>query len=105
MPGEEDFGIVAVEALASGKPVVALGKGGVREIVPVENPLGGTLYIENSDDALLQAINDLDKIYHLVRPQALQSWSLQFSEAEFARKFNAMLFAQSRIPVAVTSHT
>ena len=29
MPGEEDFGMVAVEAMASGKAVIALGRGGV----------------------------------------------------------------------------
>jgi glycosyltransferase involved in cell wall biosynthesis len=33
LPGEEDFGIVPVEAMASGRPVVALGRGGARETV------------------------------------------------------------------------
>src|SRR5206468_11831804 len=32
-PAEDDFGIVCVEALASGAPVVALGRGGATEIV------------------------------------------------------------------------
>lgn len=32
-PGEEDFGIVGVEALASGTPVIAYGRGGMAEIV------------------------------------------------------------------------
>jgi len=32
-PAEDDFGIVCVEALASGAPVVALGRGGAPEIV------------------------------------------------------------------------
>ncbi|HRY30735.1 MAG TPA: glycosyltransferase [Elusimicrobiota bacterium] len=32
-PGEEDFGIVPLEAMASGKPVLALGKGGALETV------------------------------------------------------------------------
>ena len=32
-PGEEDFGIVPIEALACGTPVIALGRGGVAETV------------------------------------------------------------------------
>lgn len=41
-PGVEDFGIAAVEALAAGTPVVALGRGGVRDIV--EDGVHGVLY-------------------------------------------------------------
>src|SRR6202035_2258067 len=37
-PGEEDFGIVPVEAQACGAPVIAFGRGGVTETVL---PLGG----------------------------------------------------------------
>lgn len=33
LPSEEDFGLVAAEALAAGVPVIAYGRGGVREIV------------------------------------------------------------------------
>ena len=44
LPGEEDFGMTPVEALASGKPVVALGRGGALETVP---GFGGVFY----DDA------------------------------------------------------
>src|SRR3954447_6837209 len=46
LPGEEDFGITPVEALASGKPVIALGRGGALETVP---SFGGVLYDDVSD--------------------------------------------------------
>ena len=50
-PGEEDFGITPLEALASGKPVAALGRGGVWEtVVPLnpESPPEGALWAQGS---------------------------------------------------------
>ena len=38
------FGITAVEALASGKAVIALGRGGVLESAPPSDRLGGIFY-------------------------------------------------------------
>ena len=53
-PGEEDFGIVPIEALACGAPVIALARGGVAETV--DNLVGRT-YNQPTSDALLDAIN------------------------------------------------
>ena len=53
-PGEEDFGIVPIEALACGAPVIALGRGGVAETV--DNTVGRT-YAEPTSAALLAAID------------------------------------------------
>jgi glycosyltransferase involved in cell wall biosynthesis len=83
MPGEEDFGIAAVEALASGKPVIALAKGGALETVPPEC----CLYKEPTDAALYAAIEqEVD-----VNPAALQHWAAQFSESEFVSKIRPLL--------------
>lgn len=53
-PGEEDFGIVPVEAQACGRPVVAYGKGGALESV-VEH-ITGVFFKEQTENALLAAI-------------------------------------------------
>ncbi len=54
-PGVEDFGISSVEALACGCPVVALGRGGVLDIV--RDGVDGVLYEEEESDAVAAAID------------------------------------------------
>ena len=55
LPGEEDFGIVPVEAHACGRPVVALGRGGATEtVIDGEN---GVLFDEPDAAALAAALN------------------------------------------------
>jgi glycosyltransferase involved in cell wall biosynthesis len=94
MPGEEDFGITAIEALASGKPVIALGRGGALETVPIEDPIGGILYEDATDDALARAVENWDEIERDVEPRSLQTYAARFSGAEFARKMRAVLLDQ-----------
>ena len=88
MPAEEDFGITAVEALASGKPVIALGRGGAVETVP---SMGGLLYSEATDEALREAIERWDSLHGQIDSPALQAYAARFSEAEFAAKMRAIL--------------
>jgi glycosyltransferase involved in cell wall biosynthesis len=57
MPGEEDFGIVPVEAQACGTPVVALGRGGARETV--RDGITGALYADPGPSGLLNALERL----------------------------------------------
>jgi glycosyltransferase involved in cell wall biosynthesis len=52
-PGEEDFGIVPVEAMACGAPVIALGRGGAAETV---DPSVGRLYDTPTASALASAV-------------------------------------------------
>lgn len=52
-PGEEDFGIVPIEALACGAPVIALARGGVAETV--DSRVGRT-YTEPTPEGLIDAL-------------------------------------------------
>ncbi len=90
MPGEEDFGITMVEALASGKPIIALAGGGALEIVP---DFGGLLY--EGSDSLRLAIEQWDEFEPDVDPRALHAYAARFSEAEFARQISPLLFETS----------
>ena len=53
-PGEEDFGIVPVEAMASGRPVIAYGRGGAIETVLPG--VSGLLFEEQIVEALIDAV-------------------------------------------------
>jgi len=58
-PGEEDFGIVPVEAMASGRPVIAFRRGGALETV-VEG-VSGAFFEEQSVDAIIDACSNFEK--------------------------------------------
>jgi glycosyltransferase involved in cell wall biosynthesis len=98
LPGEEDFGISTVEALASGKPVIALARGGALETVPARDPLGGVLYTEASEAGLDRALADFDAAEGRIRAQDLQAWAAQFSEARFQEKMRRILSASAAVP-------
>jgi glycosyltransferase involved in cell wall biosynthesis len=84
MPGEEDFGITMAEALASGKPVIALGRGGAVEIVSAGC---GLLYDEPSEGSLAEALRRFDRTASAIEPMRLQARAAAFSEREFQRGF------------------
>jgi glycosyltransferase involved in cell wall biosynthesis len=91
VPGEEDFGIAAVEALASGKPVVALGCGGTLESVPTVDPLGGIFFDAPDEAQLIDALRRFEQVEAQVQPRDLQAWAEQFSEAHFLANIRAIL--------------
>ena len=54
VPSEEDFGLAAAEALAAGTPVIALGKGGVREVVT--EGVTGEYFLAETPEVLADAV-------------------------------------------------
>jgi glycosyltransferase involved in cell wall biosynthesis len=101
VPGEEDFGITMVESLASGKPVLALGRGGAREIVLQEEPLAGILYAEAVAEELEDALARFEVFESEFRPKQLQGWAAQFSEEHFRLNFQRILASPNSVPESV----
>lgn len=80
-PGEDDFGITPVEAMAAGRPVIAYNKGGVTETVIVDET--GVFFDEPSTKSLNSAINKLEDLYDNFIPAKCRDRAEHFSEEAF----------------------
>jgi glycosyltransferase involved in cell wall biosynthesis len=92
LPGEEDFGIVPVEALASGKPVIALGRGGVLESVPASETRCGFFYDIPGERQLQAALETFEHREHQVPASRIRSYAGRFSTEVFHREMSRLLF-------------
>lgn len=89
-PAEEDFGIVQVEAMAAGAPVIAYGKGGAVDIV--EDGVSGVLFQEQTLDALVSAIKKAEGInFH---PMTLRRKARRFDKILFLTKIRKIVSDQ-----------
>jgi glycosyltransferase involved in cell wall biosynthesis len=88
-PGEEDFGIVPVEAQAAGLPVIAYGSGGVRD--SVVDGITGVLFEEPTVAGLREAIERFDGL--ILNDRDLREQASRFAPENFARQFAAVLDA------------
>ena len=93
-PGVEDFGIMPLEVMASGRPVVAYAKGGATETVI--NGKTGILFHEQSVDALDAAIDRLEAGMSDFSLADLVSHAESFSEDNFRKAMSE--FINSRLP-------
>lgn len=85
-PGIEDFGIVPLEAMASGKPVVAFAMGGALETV-VDDPRSatGVFFQHQTPEALIDA---LTRLRHLkLDPHAIRAHAERFDRAIFKENY------------------
>jgi glycosyltransferase involved in cell wall biosynthesis len=89
-PGEEDFGIASVEAQACSRPVVALGRGGIRDILT--SPEFGVLYPEDSVEQIALAIDSLTRVgFNSIGARInAERFSRQRFQQDFSRELQAM---------------
>ncbi len=86
-PQEEDFGITAVESLASGRPVIAYGGGGVLEII--QDGVGGKLFVEQNWQSLADAVIRFRP--ESFDPMKLRQESFKFDNQIFAAKLQTFI--------------
>ena len=91
-PADEDFGIVQVEALAAGAPVIAFGRGGTLDIV--QDGESGVLFDSQSVDAVVNAIKRAEKITFL--PGTLRRKAKRFDRSLFITKIYKIVSDQSQ---------
>jgi glycosyltransferase involved in cell wall biosynthesis len=93
-PGEEDFGIVPVEAMACGTPVICLGRGGATEtVIPPgsSRPPTGLWFEEQSPDCLAGAIETFEKQAGDFNPALARRQAQHFNRHRFATELFAYL--------------
>nr|WP_321258495.1 glycosyltransferase [uncultured Pseudodesulfovibrio sp.] len=79
-PGEEDFGIVPVEVLSTGRPVIAFHKGGALDYV---NDNTGIFFDKDDVDSLADAIMKFETKQGEFDPRAISNSTNSFSEKSF----------------------
>ena len=81
-PQEEDFGITMVEAMASGRPVIAYRSGGALEIIKAG--ITGEFFNNQTADSLVEILNNFD--INKYDSQEIQQHAKQFSVERFKKE-------------------
>ena len=96
-PGEEDFGMVPLEAMACGTPVIAYASGGALEtVIDINQKEGaraptGLLYTPQTAEGLTSAVKQFEQLDGRFKPQQLVAWAQQFSPTRFCNDFKQLV--------------
>ncbi|MHB1389963.1 MAG: glycosyltransferase [Thermoleophilia bacterium] len=91
-PGEEDFGIVPVEAMAAGRPVIGLGRGGLLETVLDGET--GLFFPEPTAASLIDAVSRFSS--GDFSPQVISSHAAKFSRESFQQEMREFVAGKMR---------
>ena len=97
-PGEEDFGLTPLEAMASGSPAIAYGAGGALEtVLDAEHPgrygPTGVLFSPQTADALVDAVKRFEKREDAFQAPRLARWAGRFAPEKFLSGFKGSVEA------------
>jgi glycosyltransferase involved in cell wall biosynthesis len=103
-PGEEDAGITPLEAQASGRPVVAFGRGGALETVMDLSEFlegrsdffSGVFFKEQTAGSLIKAVERLESQAHLLNPYRVRAQALQYDREVFKEKIRKAVWEKWR---------
>lgn len=99
-PGEEDLGLVPIEAQSYGRPVIAYGKGGALETVEGHSRAGspelasGLFFREQTADALSAAIAEFERISPRFSPEFIRARVQRFGVDHFQENFTKFVADQ-----------
>jgi glycosyltransferase involved in cell wall biosynthesis len=91
-PGEEDFGMIPLEVMSYGIPVIAYKKGGALETV-VENKIkvsesSGIFFNQQNIESLQKALDNFNKIEENFNPSWIRKHAEKFEESNFLQSFS-----------------
>jgi len=88
-PGIEDFGIVPLEAMASGRPVIAFRRGGALETVV--DGLTGIFFEEQTPESLNRAVDLFEINLDSFDSAKIRAHASRFSKERFKQEFNSLV--------------